>query len=384
MRAAWIALALCLGGCMEAGTSAADPSRETSAWRWDLPSYMPTPKVPDDNPMSEAKFMLGRALFYDPRLSGNGQQSCASCHHQDKAFTDGLATSPGSTGERTHRNAQHLANVAWHATFTWANPSLSSLEQQMLTPLFGNDPVEMGVTDANRDAVLQRFRNDPQYVRLFAEAFPETAQPIQFNQIIKAIASFQRGLISADSRYDRYLKKQAALTEPELRGLNLFFGEKAECFHCHGSFNFNDQVVHAASRQLEIAFHNTGLYNIDGLGGFPFPNRGVFEISGKPSDMGKFRAPSLRNVAVTAPYMHDGSMASLEEVLDFYAAGGRVIHEGPNAGDGRFNPYKSDLIVRIQLTEQDKQDLIAFLKILTDENLLTNPRFANPHQPTQP
>ncbi|PHV11054.1 methanobactin export MATE transporter MbnM [Chitinimonas sp. BJB300] len=381
MRWWLIATVAMLGGCVSSGTTTEDPSRQEAAWKWDLPSYFPTPRVPTDNPMSETKFQLGRALFYDPRLSGNGQQSCASCHHQDKAFTDGLSTSPGSTGELTHRNAQALANSAWHSTYTWANPALVTLEQQMAVPMFGTDPVEMGVNDSNRDIVLSRLRSDSNYASQFAKAFPDDANPMHFGNIIKAIATFQRGLISADSKYDRYLQKRATLSETETRGMNLFFGEQAECFHCHGSFNFNDQIVHAASRDLEIAFHNTGLYNIDGKGGFPFPNRGIFEFTGLASDMGKFRAPTLRNVAVTGPYMHDGTMKTLEEVLDFYAAGGRVITSGPNTGDGRYNPNKSDLIVRIQLSDQDKQDLIAFLKILTDENLLTNPRFSNPRQP---
>jgi cytochrome c peroxidase len=129
---------------------------------------------------------------------------------------------------------------------------------------------------------------------------------------------------------------------------------------------------------VETPFHNTGLYNIDGKGGFPTPNRGLFETTGKAEDMGAFRAQSLRNVAVTAPYMHDGSIATLEEVLDFYAAGGRNITSGPHAGDGRANPYKSDLISRIDLSAQEKADLVAFLKTLTDETLLTSSRFSNP------
>ena len=160
--------------------------------------------------------------------------------------------------------------------------------------------------------------------------------------------------------------------------MNLFFGEKAECFHCHGSFNLNDQVVHAASRSVDRLFHNTGLYNLDGLGAYPTPNRGVFELTESPRDMGKFRAPSLRNVAVTAPYNHDGSTATLDDVVANYANGGRVLTIGPLAGDGRTNPHKDDLIVRIDLTAAEQQDIVAFLKALTDEKLLVDPRFANP------
>lgn len=381
MRLLIAAASLMLGGCISSGTTTSDPTQETAEWRWVLPSYVPVPRVPADNPMSEAKFQLGRALFYDVRLSGNGLQSCASCHQQDKAFTDGMPVSVGSTGEKTPRNSQPLANVAWHPTVTWANPSLVSLERQMEVPLFGENPVEMGVNDANKSEVLNRIRNDSNYVQQFSKAFPSESSPISFGNIIKAIAAFQRALVSTDSKYDRYLQGKAEFTSEELRGKDLFFGEKAECFHCHGSFNFNDQVIHAGSRAVETPFHNTGLYNIDGKGGFPFPNRGLFEFTSVAADMGQFRAPTLRNVALTAPYMHDGTMQSLEEVLDFYAAGGRVISSGPNAGDGRLNPFKSDLIVRISLNEEEKRDLVAFLKTLTDENLLTNPRFSNPHLP---
>ena len=378
-----LASAALLSGCLGGGgagggTTTNDPSRSTPTWQWNLPADVPIPVVPADNPMSEAKFQLGRQLFYDKRLSGNGTQSCASCHHQNKAFTDGLAVSPGSTGELTHRNAQHLANSAWHSTYTWANPALVTLERQMEVPLFGDSPVEMGVNDTNKDAVLARIKADSDYRQRFAGVFGSNGEQITFPNIIKAIATFQRGLLSFDSKYDRYLQKKVVLSAEELRGMQLFMGEKAECFHCHGSFNFNDQTNHQGSPEVKRAFHNTGLYNIDGKGGFPFPNRGLFEFTSLPADMGAFRASSLRNIAKTAPYMHDGSIATLEEVLDFYAAGGRNITSGPHAGDGRLNPYKSDLIARINLSAQDKQDIIAFLKTLTDDTLLTNPRFSNP------
>ncbi|HLO93202.1 MAG TPA: di-heme enzyme [Burkholderiaceae bacterium] len=371
-------LAACGGGgtrVVEApGPAAGDP-----AWRWELPANFPVPKVPEDNPMSADKVELGRFLFYDTRLSGNGQQSCASCHFQDKAFTDGRSTALGSTGQDHPRSAQHLSNVAYHATLTWANPSLVTLERQMENPIFGESPVEMGVNDANKAQVLQRIKAVSGYAARFARAFPASADPVQWGNVIKAIASFERTLISGNSRYDRYLQGKELLSPAEERGMRLFFGEKAECFHCHGSFNFNDQIVHAASRLVETPFHNTGLYNIDGKGGFPEPNRGVFELTAKASDMGMFRAPSLRNVEVTAPYMHDGSIATLADVLKHYAAGGRNLTQGPHAGDGRANPFKSDLVTRIDLSAQEQDDIVAFLRTLTDHEFLTNPKFANPH-----
>jgi cytochrome c peroxidase len=366
-------------GCGGGGLSVTDTAQASTAWRWSLPAGFPTPAVPADNPMSEAKVDLGRYLFYDRRLSGNQLQSCASCHHQDKAFTDGRVLAIGSTGHQHPRNAQPLANAAYHPTLTWANPSLLTLEKQMEVPLFSEDPVEMGVNDSNKGEILLRLKSVADYPAKFAAAFPGESDPVSWLNIVKSIASFQRALISGNSRYDQFQAGKPTLNAQELRGMNLFFGEKAECFHCHGSFNFNDQVVHATTRVLETPFHNTGLYNIDGNGGFPQPNRGVFEThSDRPENMGKFRAQSLRNIEVTAPYMHDGSIATLEEVVDFYAAGGRDIREGPNKGDGRLNPYKSDFIQPIDLSAQEKADLVAFLKTLTDHEFLTNPKFSDP------
>jgi len=374
-------LAGCLGGGGAGGTTVIDPSRSSSGWQWNLPADVPTPVVPADNPMSEAKFQLGRQLFYDKRLSGNGQQACAGCHRQDKAFTDGAPVSPGSTGELTHRNAQHLANSAWHSTYTWANPSLTTLERQMEVPLFGTDPVEMGIDDSNKGAVLARIKADAGYRQRFAEVFGSSGDVITFGNIIKAIATFQRGLVSFDSKYDRYLKKQAVLSAEELRGMQLFMGETAECFHCHGSFNFNDQTNHLGSPTVNRAFHNTGLYNIDGKGGFPFPNRGLFEFTSLPADMGTFCASSLRNIAKTAPYLHDGSIATLEAVVALHAAGGRVLGNGPYEGDGRANPYKDPRIDQIDIDAQDQADLVAFLRALTDDRMLARPEFADPFVP---
>lgn len=378
---ATVVLSACGGGSAGGGggVTVVDTSANASGnWQWNLPSYFPTPKVPADNPMSTEKVDLGRFLFYDKRLSANGQQSCASCHQQGKAFTDGLAQPIGSTGQVHPRSTQGLANSAYHPPLTWANRSLTSLEQQMAIPIFGNDPIELGVNDANKQAVLQRIQDQALYQEKFKTAFATEPSPITWGNIVKAIASFQRSLISANSRYDQQLQGKASLNAQEMRGQQLFFGEKAECFHCHGSFNFNDQVVHASTRVLELPFSNTGLYNIGGTGAFPALNQGLFELTGLASDRGRFRAASLRNIEKTAPYMHDGSIATLEEVLDFYAAGGRNITSGPFAGDGRQHPNKSSLVAQISLTEQDKADLVAFLKTLTDQDFLTSSKHANP------
>lgn len=390
IRAPAAALALLAGataslavvGLGTADTAKLKPSTKAPAvaddWIWDLPSYVPVPRVPADNPMSEAKFELGRHLFYDKRLSGNGTLACASCHLQDYAFTDRRPVSPGSTGEQTPRNAPTTVNAAWHASYTWANYSLVTLEKQMENPLYGERPTEMGVTDANKGEILARLESDRRYRDLFRAAFPTSEKPFTFDSVIKAIAVFERGMVSFSSRYDRYLQGKEKLTDSEQRGLDIFFGERGECHHCHGSPNFDDQFVHAKSRDVELPFHNTGLYNIDGKGAYPAANRGLIELSGEASDMGRFRAASLRNIAVTAPYMHDGSVKTLEEVIDIYSDGGRNIAHGPLAGDGRSNPYKSDLIVKGNFSAQEKADLVAFLKALTDTELLTAPRFADP------
>lgn len=358
--------------------AAAGPAARAADWSWALPPHFPEPAVPPDNPMSAAKVALGRHLFYDRRLSGNGTLACAGCHLQARAFTDGRARSPGATGEATQRNTPGLANAAWNATFNWASPGLTAAEQQIVIPLFAEHPVEMGVTDANRREILDRLDREPVYPPLFRAAFPDEGQPLTMANVIKALAAFVRAIVSADSRFDRHVQGRAAFTAAEQRGMDLFFGEKAECHHCHGSFNFNDQVVRRNSRLLEIVFHNNGLYDVDGRGAYPARDRGLYDQTGRPDDMGSFRAPSLRNVALTAPYMHDGSVATLEAVIDQYARGGRLIEAGPDRGDGRLNPYRSSLIGSIALDDQDKRDLLAFLATLTDETLPTDPGLADP------
>lgn len=348
------------------------------SWDWKLPPHFRTPRVPAGNPMSEEKFQLGRHLFYDTRLSGNGTQACASCHLQRLAFTDGKAVSTGSTGEHTARNAPSIANSAWYTTLTWANYSILDLERHMLVPMFGENPVELGLDDSRRTTVLQRLRDDHDYPARFARAFPGDAQPMSFTNLIKAIAVFQRGVVSASSRYDQFLAGLARLSPAEARGRALFHSERGGCAGCHGGYLFTDQTADVGTPTPKTPFHNTGLYNLDGHGAYPEDNRGIFELSGKRADMGAFRAPSLRNVAVTAPYMHDGSIATLAEVLAHYAAHGHRVDTGPLAGDGSRNPWKDPRIDHIQLDKQDQADVIAFLKTLTDTTLLANPRYANP------
>ncbi len=375
--AAWAAATLVLPGWGARSEPAA--SQTDSAWEWQLPDGFPEPLVPADNPMSEAKFQLGRRLFFDKRLSGNGTQSCGSCHFQHLAFTDGKAVSTGSTGDRTARSAMSIANVAYYPTLTWANPSQASLEIQAAVPMFvENLAVELGINDENKRQVLARFAGDPDYQARFRAAFPGEEAPINFMNIIKAIATFERGVISGDSRYDRAQAGKTVLSEAEERGRRLFFSEQAQCSSCHSGFNFSNQTLHAQSTRVEKPFHNTGLYNVDGQGGYPDDNPGLVAVMPQPENMGRFRVPTLRNIALTAPYMHDGSIGTLEEVLDFYGEHGRNITAGPHQGDGRHNPYKDARIDRIRLSAEDKADIIAFLKALTDEGLLNNPRYSDP------
>jgi len=350
-----------------------------SRYDFGLPAWAPAPLEPEGNPTTAAKVELGRRLFYDTRLSRDGTMSCASCHIQELAFTDGRATSPGVTGQLTARNSMSLANAGYQPVLTWANPLMHSLEQQALVPLVGQEPVELGLAGMDAE-VRERLQSERIYRRLFREAFPEIRGEISLATITRALAAFQRTIISVRSPYDRYRYEGdvGAVSNSVIRGEALFFSERLECHHCHNGLHFSDTVLHERNRLGEIAFHNTGLYNIDGRGGYPANNTGIAEITGRPEDMGRFRAPSLRNVAITAPYMHDGSIATLDEVLDHYAAGGRTILEGPYAGVGRDNPLKSSFLPGFDLSAQERSDLIAFLRSLTDEEFLRDPRFSNP------
>ena len=331
--------------------------------------------------MSEEKVELGRHLFFDTQLSGNEEQACGSCHFQELGFSDGMRTSEGSTGEFGVRNASQLVNIAYLSTLTWANPALATIEDFVPNPLFGEFPVELGVDDGNKDEVLERFATDPVYDGMFEEAFPEYDEVLGWDTVRDSIASFVRTMISGNSRYDQYTYQgdTDALTVAEKRGLDLFLSEKTECHHCHGGFNFTLSTVTATTEFIEMSFHNTGLYDL-GDGAYPTGNGGLYEVTGRPEDMGKFRAPTLRNVEVSGPYMHDGSMDTLEEVVEFYARGGQLIEDGPNAGDGKLNPFKSGFMNGFSMTTQERDDLVAFLKTLTDDEFLADPAFADPFE----
>jgi cytochrome c peroxidase len=350
----------------------------TQEYAWNLPKGFPKPHVPASNPMTAAKVELGRYLFYDARMSVNGKASCATCHKQELAFTDGREVSAGATGQLHSRSAMSLVNIAYSGALTWSDPQMKNLEDQALVPMFGEHPVELGLREG--DGFLPMIRSDARYRALFERAFPADDDRFTIGNVTKALASFERSIISARSPYDRYHYggEDGAVSDSAKRGETLFFNQHLSCFRCHGGFNFSDATVSGSNPRREIEFHNTGLYNIAGGLSYPAPNVGTYEHSKNAADIGKFKTPTLRNIAVTAPYMHDGSIATLEGVIDHYAAGGRTINSGPNAGKGHDNPNKDQLIAGFLLSSQDRADLIAFLESLTDQAVLHDPLFANP------
>jgi cytochrome c peroxidase len=349
-------------------TASSAPSAAAEAFDWKLPPWVRPPPVPAGNPMNPAKVELGRRLFYDIRLSGPGYMACATCHIQSNGFAERRQVSLGITGDRHSRNAPGLANVGYFRQLTWADHRQTSLETQLLRPLFGKDPVEMGAS-GHENAILNHVAANSVYRRLFREAFGEETPPIDFPHIAKAIAAFQRTLISRTAPYDlyRYGGRQTAISHSARRGETLFMSERLKCGHCHAPPFFGGEAG-------PDAFHNTGLYNEDGEGGLPGGELGLAGQSGRPADLGRFRTPSLRNVAVTAPYMHDGSLADLDAVIDHYRAGGQAT------ANGAPSPRRSAMIAGFRLTPGERSDLLAFLESLTDRKFLTDPRFATPFQ----
>lgn len=344
-------------------TDCADSDRIEGAYQpeeyvFDLPDWMPQPILPDDNPTTVAGVALGRQLFYDPILSADSTQSCASCHRQELAFTDGRVVSVGIRGLEGRRNAMSLVNMGYNARgFFWDGRS-ESLEDQALIPI--EDHLEM---DNTWEKVEQALREHAEYPQGFRAAFGiEQRSELNRELVVKAIAQFERTLISYQSRYDDIVwERNGFPTDSEQRGLELFFLEDNQslehpgCSHCHFNPHFTDH-----------SFKNNGLDDVASLD--DFPDRGRGEVTNNLYDNGKFRVPSLRNVALTAPYMHDGRFATLEEVLDHYRSGGHgVINEDPN-----IRPF--------DLSERDKQDLIAFLHMLTDTTFTQKEAFSNPFE----
>ena len=320
----------------------------TQAYPSRITRRFPQVTLPPDNPLTEEGVALGKRLFFDPVLSVNGTQSCSSCHQADAAFADPRRVSTGAHGQPGKRNAMPLFNLAWaHDGLFWDGRA-KSIRQQVLMPI--TDPTEMG---ESIDNVISKLKADPVYVAAFRKAQPEGITP---DTLAKSLEQYLLTLISQESKFDRAARKREELTEEEKIGLKLFVTEHdparglrgADCFHCHGGTLFTDNL-----------FHNNGL-------DLESTDTGRMRISGNPADHGKFKTPSLRNIALTAPYMHDGRFATLEEVIEHYNSGvKRTETLDPNLGK---HPAAG-----LNLSASEKKALVAFLKTLTDDSFTAPP-----------
>lgn len=322
----------------------------------DAPGFSPM-QFPADNPLTEEGIALGRQLFYDPILSFDSTFSCGSCHQPGRAFTDAKAKSVGMRLRQGRRSAPSLLNVGYHAKGLFWDGRSPQLEEQALHPVV--DSLEMGYS---WEIIEARLQQHPSYPALFRAAFGITdRRAVNRTLTTKALAQFQRTLVSHDSKFDRVMRKEASFTESEKRGWTIFFDAsptlpQAECNHCHINPLFTD-----------LSYANNGLDEVYDLAKFPDAGRGA--VTGVRGHNGQFKVPTLRNIALTAPYMHDGRFRSLEEVIDHYAAGG---HYAENV-----NPN----VRTLALSETDKRDLLAFLHTLTDSTALQNPAYQNPFTP---
>ncbi len=329
----WV-LVICFSACEKPET--AIPA--FSGALMELPSGFPEMEFPEDNAFSRSRWELGRKLFYDPILSRDSSKSCASCHKANLAFSDDVAFSNGVEEAPGTRNAPSLANVGYHPYFT-REGGVPTLEMQVLVPV-----QEHNEFDFNILLIAERLLSNPEYVSMSQEAYDR--EPDAF-VITRALATFERSLISGYSDYDKYINynDESALCANALRGMDLFFSNKTNCGTCHGGFNFTN-----------YNFENNGLYET-------YPDIGRMRLTGNPEDEALFKIPSLRNIALTAPYMHDGSMTTLEEVIEHYNNGGEN------------HIHKNEIIHPLNLTEREKEDLRAFLNALTDEGFVNNPLF---------
>lgn len=296
-----------------------------------LPQGLPAVPVPPDNPMSPAKVELGKLLYFDTRLSGDGTLSCATCHDPEMAWAEHRPTSEGIRKQLGERNSPTVLNSAYYRTLFWDGRA-KSLEEQALGPI--ENPIEMG---AKLEQVVARLNKVPEYQRRFQEVF---GTPVTKAGIAKAIAAFERTILTGQSPYDRYQAgDRQALTEAQQRGLDIFM-DTGECSTCH----------------TPPLFTNGRFYNAGADAKKPKPDPGRKNVTSKKRDFGRFRVPHLRNVADTTPYFHDGSAPTLEEAVELMAAGGVD------------NPHLSGMLKSVreaQLTAQDKKDLVEFLKALS-------------------
>lgn len=314
----------------------------------DIPPGLPTLEVPASNPFTQAGIALGRKLFFDEILSADSTQSCGSCHNPKDYFVDDdLRFSIGIDGIAGKRNSMPLFNVGYGKNFFWDGRS-SSLEDQAIIPII--DPIEMHNTWTKATTDL---KNHPQYPALFKAAFPDM-DSIEQIHVVKAIAQFERTLLSANSKFDKRQRGELTFSAQEQRGLEVYIAEeKGDCFHCH-SFGGTFTDFEMRNNGLDLVYKDSGRYN----------------VTGDPRDIGKFKTPSLRNVEFTAPYMHDGRFNTLRECIEHYNTG---VFNHPNASPLITTKTKG------RMNTQDIDDLIAFLKTLTDNEFINNPDFQNPN-----
>jgi cytochrome c peroxidase len=313
----------------------------TSNWSLQVPAGFPEPVMPFDNQLTASRVELGRHLFYDPILSRDSSISCGSCHHLAFGLADTLPTTPGIEGRPGLRNVPGLANVAYHPYFM-REGGISSLEMQVAVPV-----QEHNEFDFNMVLIAERLQQHPVYADWAWEAYDRPPDPFV---ISRSIAAFERTLLSGNAPYDQYYQQDipSALGALALTGRELFFSDSLACSECHYGFNFTN-----------YHFDNNGLYET-------YEDLGRMRLTGLEIDRALFKVPSLRNVGVSPPYMHDGSLPDLRSVIDHYASGGKD------------HPHKSELIQGFTLTSQQKDALEAFLNSLTDHSFITNPAFAAP------
>lgn len=343
--------------CMVCGVlMPATKSKEAHEYTLQYPSYFGNRLFLNrENPLTTEGIFLGRMLFYEPQLSANNKISCASCHQQNHAFADDRAFSVGADKSLTDRNSMSLANLAWIRDFFWDGRA-RGLETQAAVPL--TNPHEMG---QSLETSAKKLAQTDGYPALFKAAFGSDS--ICGDKIVKAIAQFESTLISCNAKYDYYLQGKYEPTETEMRGLTLFFGStensiikrSVNCAHCHGG-----------AKLFIEQYHNNGLDS------FP-ADAGRQNVTGLASDRGKFRVPTLRNIALTAPYMHDGRFKTLQQVLDHYSD---HVKESSTLSPVIRDDLQSN---SLRLTAPEKSDIIAFLHMLTDSTFINNKTFSNPH-----
>ena len=362
-----------------AGSANRTASREQANTSWELPKGFPKPKVPTDNPMTDAKVRLGRYLFYDKRMSVNGTESCATCHRQELAFTDGKPQAVGATGQLHPRGAMSLVNVAYSAVLTWSNPNEHSLEHQALTPMFGDHPVELGLT-GNGEEFIQVLRSDAVYREMFPAAFPS-------NQTLSPSPTSPKPLRRLNGRSFRQARPMIAITmEATIRLSRIQRSAEKSCFSASrfpvfaamADLTSAMQRIMKAGAETRSSSTTRVCTMSRGALSYPLPNVGIYEYTLRPEDVGKFKAPTLRNIALTAPYMHDGSAKTLDAVLDHYSAGGRTIADSPICRRGLSQSEQGPVDSRLQTVAPGSRRSDCVLDSLTDEGVIHDQKFGNP------